>query len=65
MVEFSQDGQVVVQAAREACTGQTWFFQPGPAHLDTCEFTIASNSEPDLILKYVGFIDRGQRVESR
>eukprot|EP01038_Epipyxis_sp_PR26KG_P013500 gene13500-18114_t len=38
---------------------------PGPAHLDTCEFFIMNTARQDLILKYVGFIDRGQRLESR
>ena len=39
--------------------------RPGPAHLDTCEFYISSKNDPDFLLKYVGFIDRGQRIESR
>ena len=41
------------------------YFKPGPAHLDTCEFLIESLDNPDLVLKYTGFIDRGQRIESR
>ena len=39
--------------------------RPGPAHLDTCEFYISSRTDADFLLKYVGFIDRGQRIESR
>jgi hypothetical protein len=61
--------------------GTSWSFTPGPAHLDTLEFVLQSKSEskgffgwaareadrsvPDLTLQYVGFIDRGQRIESR
>ena len=45
--------------------GAGWVFSPGPAHLDTCEFILRSVLDKDLILKYVGFIDRGQRIESR
>ena len=41
------------------------FFKPGPAHLDTCEFVIESYGDPSLVLRYTGFIDRGQRIESR
>jgi hypothetical protein len=33
--------------------------------LDTCEFLIESSADPDLVLRYTGFIDRGQRIESR
>ena len=32
---------------------------------DTCEFNVVSKIKTDLTLKYVGFIDRGQRIESR
>ena len=84
--------------------GLNWYFKPGPAHLDTCEFFIRCynnknnnnnkndnnnnnnnnndneikqqqqqqqsgqqqyQQDDDLLLKYVGFIDRGQRIESR
>lgn len=41
------------------------YHRPGPAHLDTCEFYISSRTDADFLLKYVGFIDRGQRIESR
>ena len=41
-------------------TGLRWFFKPGPAHLDTLEFSIVSDasSSPDVFLRYTGFIDR-------
>lgn len=62
-MEFAKDGRIDVKNALS--TGLQWFFRPGPAHLDTCEFFISSKLDPDLLLKYVGFIDRGQRIESR
>jgi hypothetical protein len=64
-IEFQKDGRVDIKASKETCTGVNWFFKPGPAHLDTCEFYVRSNTKANLTLKYVGFIDRGQRVESR
>jgi hypothetical protein len=69
-------GQVNLQS--NLAVGLNWYFKPGPAHLDTCEFFIRcktnnnkninnnnDNNSDDLLLKYVGFIDRGQRIESR
>lgn len=65
-MELTRDGKVVVNAgSRSEAVGQQWFFKPGPAHLDTCEFFVSSRSDEDILLKYVGFIDRGQRIESR
>ena len=61
---FEKDGNVVVKNTRYG-VGEKWFFKPGPAHLDTCEFYVASKEDPSFLLKYVGFIDRGQRIESR
>ena len=45
-------------------TGLRWFFKPGPAHLDTLEFSIVSDasSSPDVFLRYTGFIDRYVRA---
>lgn len=51
--------------SRSPAVGQEWYFRPGPAHLDTCEFYVKSRTDDDMLLKYVGFIDRGQRIESR
>lgn len=39
-VEFLRDGGVALKEGTGA--GLEWFFTPGPAHLDTCEFTIQS-----------------------
>lgn len=65
-VEFQESGEVALKAgSRSSALGQNWFFKPGPAHLDTCEFFVKSKIDNDLLLKYVGFIDRGQRIESR
>ena len=63
LVELKDDGSVSV--GYDGVEGIRWFFKPGPAHLDTCEFSVQSAKRPDVILKYTGFIDRGQRVESR
>ena len=63
MVELTMDGKVDIRFP--GVEGLNWFFKPGPAHLDTCEFFIRSNADSDLLLNYVGFIDRGQRIESR
>jgi hypothetical protein len=65
-VELTKDGKVNVQAGiRSTAIGREWFFKPGPAHLDTCEFFVSSSTDEDMLLRYVGFIDRGQRIESR
>lgn len=63
MIELKIDGNVDVKMS--SGTGQSWTFTPGPAHLDTCSFSVVSSTKPNLLLKYVGFIDRGQRIESR
>ncbi|KAJ1437433.1 hypothetical protein B484DRAFT_477405 [Ochromonadaceae sp. CCMP2298] len=63
VVEFTQQGRVLL--SQTANTGLHWFFRPGPAHLDTCEFFVRSGSKADLLLHFVGSIDRGQRIESR
>ena len=49
--------------ASDTTRGLRWLFKPGPAHLDTLEFEIVSDSSsrsPDVVLRYTGFIDRGQ-----
>lgn len=47
-------------------TSAQWFYRPGPAHLDTCEFTFANEIDSEkVLLTYTGYIDRGQRIESR
>lgn len=62
-MEFIKDGKVRLKHSQSE--GINWCFRPGPAHLDTCEFYVQSGTKADLMLKYVGFIDRGQRIESR
>ena len=70
-IELTKEGKVVIKQSfvgngnNNPNTGVSWSFKPGPAHLDTCEFTVESSSKPGLLLRYVGFIDRGQRIESR
>ena len=63
LVHFKENGELDINA--DTGIGQGWRFKPGPAHLDTCEFVIKSSVDNDLILKYIGYIDRGQRIESR
>ena len=62
-VDLLDDGRVEVD--NELSVGKLWFFKPGPAHLDTCEFSINGQKDTAVELKYTGFIDRGQRIESR
>ena len=62
-VELKENG--ILSLNVDTGVGKGWRFKPGPAHLDTCEFIIQSSVDNDLILKYIGYIDRGQRVESR
>lgn len=62
-VDFKENGALEINA--DTGIGQGCRFKPGPAHLDTCEFVIKSSVDSDLILKYIGYIDRGQRIESR
>lgn len=69
-IELKKDGEVDIKSGfLDNYKGLQWKFKPGPAHLDTCEFYVALGSDTDattdLLLKYVGFIDRGQRIESR
>ena len=62
-VVLQSDGKVDVQI--KAGKGDRWYFRPGPAHLDTCEFFISSKETDQIKLRYTGFIDRGQRIEAR
>lgn len=62
-IELCKDGQVNID--NPEFVGVTWVSTPGPAHLDTVEFTLNNRQNENSILKYVGFIDRGQRIESR
>mmetsp|Transcript_10254 Transcript_10254/g.34906 ORF Transcript_10254/g.34906 Transcript_10254/m.34906 type:complete len:167 (-) Transcript_10254:662-1162(-) len=65
-ITLRPDGRVEVP--KEAGQGITWKFSPGPAHLDTCEFTILKAERPGtprVRLTYTGYVDRGQRIESR
>ncbi len=71
-VRFGPSGAVDLVNARGQggdAVGVSWSFRPGPAHLDTCEFLIRSTSSSsassETLLRYTGFIDRGQRIESR
>ena len=63
IIELRKDGTMELLPPRGSA--YNWKFLPGPAHLDTCEFTVRSADDSDLVLQYTGYIDRGQRVESR
>lgn len=63
-IDLLSDGSVDVKQLT-ASKGINWQFRPGPAHLDTLEFNLSSRDNAELTLKFVGFIDRGQRIESR
>ena len=62
-VMLQLDGKVDVHV--KTGKGDRWYFRPGPAHLDTCEFFISSKETDQIQLRYTGFIDRGQRIEAR
>jgi hypothetical protein len=70
-VELRADGEMAVfmrggPANQDSARGVQWRFSPGPAHLDTCKFLISSDTRVNkLVLQFTGFIDRGQRIESR
>lgn len=42
-----------------------WSFEPGPTHLDTIRFEIRLGTPDNRVLAYTGYIDRGQRIETR
>lgn len=56
LVNFQDNGSLDLDV--DTAEGQIWRVKPGPAHLDTCEFTIVSKLE-DLVLTYTGYLDRG------
>ena len=70
-IVFQSDGTIDVPGLDSVCRGKEWSFTPGPAHLDTVTFTVlVSDDSGDLkatphVLKYIGFIDRGQRTEAQ
>ena len=43
----------------------TWSFEPGPTHLDTIRFEIRLGTPDRRVLAYTGYVDRGQRIETR
>ncbi len=42
-----------------------WRFEPGPTHLDTIRFEIRLGTPDARALAYTGYVDRGQRIETR
>lgn len=42
-----------------------WRFEPGPTHLDTIRFEIRLGTPDNRVLAYTGYVDRGQRIETR
>jgi nitrite reductase/ring-hydroxylating ferredoxin subunit len=66
-IDLRKDGMIAVGISNGLqSTGGVWKYRPGPAHLDTCEFTFSVEVDAGpLLLSYTGYIDRGQRIESR
>jgi hypothetical protein len=62
-VIFTRDGAVRVPGV--AGMGGAWRLEPGPTHLDTIHFHIVTNAAEGRVLAYTGYIDRGQRIETR
>ena len=60
-IQFKNDGTIRVP---DAGMGGTWRLEPGPTHLDTIHFDLISENERRT-LSYTGYIDRGQRIETR
>lgn len=59
-VIFKQEGEVYVDPPLR---GLRWRLDPGPTHLDTCTFQVLN--EDGAVIQYIGFLDRGARLESR
>uniref|UniRef100_A0A7S2UV57 Uncharacterized protein n=1 Tax=Fibrocapsa japonica TaxID=94617 RepID=A0A7S2UV57_9STRA len=65
IVYLNPDGTVKVDS--ESGEGIEWSLEPGPTHLDTVRFQVRAfgTGPEETILNYVGYIDRGQRLETK
>lgn len=60
---FKKDGGIKVPS--ELGVGGMWRVEPGPTHLDTVFFDVMTGSPDNRVLSYTGYVDRGQRIETR
>ncbi len=60
---FRRDG--TLRLPPELGLDGSWSFEPGPTHLDTIRFTIRLGTPDNRVLSYTGYVDRGQRIETR
>eukprot|EP00638_Chattonella_subsalsa_P005066 CAMPEP_0117757082 /NCGR_PEP_ID=MMETSP0947-20121206/14498_1 /TAXON_ID=44440 /ORGANISM="Chattonella subsalsa, Strain CCMP2191" /LENGTH=438 /DNA_ID=CAMNT_0005576865 /DNA_START=236 /DNA_END=1552 /DNA_ORIENTATION=- len=63
VITFKKDGTVALPTKNGA--GLRWYLEPGPTHLDTLHFQVATDAKMESIYTYVGYIDRGQRLETK
>uniref|UniRef100_A0A7S2B002 Uncharacterized protein n=1 Tax=Octactis speculum TaxID=3111310 RepID=A0A7S2B002_9STRA len=70
--EVKIDGMCPLRAATQqqpkldSVEGLNWRLNPGPTHLDTCYIRVRIVEESgERNVGFVGYIDRGQRIESR
>ena len=60
---FRRDGTLRVPP--ELGLDGSWSFEPGPTHLDTIRFEVRLGTPDNRVLAYTGYVDRGQRIETR
>jgi hypothetical protein len=60
---FRRDGTLRVPP--ELGLDGSWSFEPGPTHLDTIRFELRLGTPDNRVLAYTGYVDRGQRIETR
>ena len=62
-VGFRRDGSLRLPA--ELGVEGTWRLEPGPTHLDTVHFDVKAGTPDGRLFSYTGYVDRGQRIETR
>lgn len=62
-ITLQADGAVAHSTLPYYARPNLWRVRPGPAHLDTCEFSV--NFDEETTIDFRGYVDRGQRIESR
>uniref|UniRef100_A0A7R9UG48 Uncharacterized protein n=1 Tax=Pinguiococcus pyrenoidosus TaxID=172671 RepID=A0A7R9UG48_9STRA len=61
---FEADGKGTVSMSSGTNQPFAWSLSPGPTHLDTCNIRI-STQDDSADLFFTGYIDRGQRLETK
>lgn len=74
VIKLKSDGSVHLEGGgggdggaggkQERLQGLRWELTPGPTHLDTLTFQVASGQNNNRLLTYTSYIDRGQRLET-